>query len=994
VTRYHLFVLALLLALPSALLAQYPPHYRWHTVETENFLVHYHEEIAELAPRAAAIAEAAHRRIVPIFEWTPSGKTHLVLTDHIDASNGSATPFPSNRMEVWVSAPGADPSSPLEHYDNWLNLVITHEYAHIVHLDMARGLSGRVRKIFGRTPASFPNMFSPLWMLEGIATLVESDVTEAGRLKGTFVDMVLRTAAVEGRFPTEPQASGLTGAWPEGGARYYYGSAFLSWLATTEGAERLARYFHDFAGNIIPYRVNASARSVYGRNMTELWRQWSAQAQAEYRAERDAIAAAGLSDRETLTDLGYETKYPLLSPDARLLAYASRDAYGWPRILVRDLASGRDIERLRVNSISPLSWSPDGNAIAFSQLEFSRTYSLLSDLYIWDRSRGDVRRVTRGARLKGPSFTPDGRSLIAVENRGGRNRIVSVDAATGAVRPLIQPDDFRQFSEPNVSPAGDAIAVAEWLNGRIDVVLYDMSGVRITNLSAGLPSAANASPRFSRDGSTVWFTSDATGVANIYSVPVTGGIPQRRTNVYGGAFFPTTTDGTTIYYSDYSAAGFDIARTNGTGVWPVTPREVPRTVTGVERSPEQLAVPEPAALAGHSPYSPARSVLPRWWLPILEAVSTSNEDQVDILVGALTLGSDALGFHQYEAQVAARIREEYDTQLDYTLIYSYTRLYPTITIAGLQFTDPTGVSVVREGVEERYEQRVQRMLAQATFPFSRYRWQSALTLGGVAERTEPDAQFEVTPETLASVGLHEGTLYGPRLAAYFNTARQFSRSISPENGVTGFLDAETLTGDRSFRQLRTDLRGFLSLPVARSPLGRHVAAARVAAGWTGGDFLLERELKVGGVGSEGLLSTGSTHFPVRGFSTGTLRGRNAALVSLEYRFPLYEIDRGPSVWPIFFHRIFADVFYDTATAWYPYTIRLPQLTRAANSPFDRDNTISSAGAEVAMDVYLGFFVPLRLRAGGAYLVSTPRCPARGCGGQGDVEFYWAIGRSF
>jgi hypothetical protein len=202
--------LALAVALGfAAEAAQYPPHYRWRTIETAHFLVHYPQGGEDLGLRAASIAEAAHERIVPIFEWAPSEKTHLVLTDHIDASNGSATPFPSNRMEVWVSAPGADPASPLDYYDDWLNLVITHEYAHIVHLDMARGLSRGVRRIFGRTPASFPNIFSPLWMIEGIATLIESEVTEAGRLKGTFLDMVLRTAAIEGRFPTEPQASDL-----------------------------------------------------------------------------------------------------------------------------------------------------------------------------------------------------------------------------------------------------------------------------------------------------------------------------------------------------------------------------------------------------------------------------------------------------------------------------------------------------------------------------------------------------------------------------------------------------------------------------------------------------------------------------------------------------------------------------------------------------------------------------------------------------------------
>jgi Tol biopolymer transport system component len=524
--------------------------------------------------------------------------------------------------------------------------------------------------------------------------------------------------------------------------------------------------------------------------MSSLWRRWSAEVQEKYRAEGDRITAAGLSRRERITELGYETKYPMLSPGSGLLAYASRDAYGWPRILVRDLTAGRDVQSVRVNSISPISWSPDGTSIAFSQLEFSGTFSLLSDLYIWNRDRDEVRRITRGARLKAPSFTPDGSTLVAIENRAGRNRIVAVDLGSGTIRTIADPGDFRQFSEPAVSPAGDLIAVAEWLNGRIDVVLYDMSGSRIANLTSVLPPAANASPRFSADGGTVWFTSDATGVSNLYTVPAAGGPPERRSNVYGGAFFPTTADGQTVYYSDYSAAGFDIARLDAKDVWPVEAREIPRSVTGIARAAEQLAVPEALPLADTRPYSPSRSVLPRWWLPILKAVATSD-DTSELLVGAFTIGSDALGFHQYDAQIAARIREGQRTQLDYSLIYSYDRWYPTVTLAGFQYTDLTDLFLVSGDERQRFEQRVQRAIAQATFPLNRYRWQSSIAIGAVAEHVEPDTDFDVNRGALESAGLFQGTLFGARAAAYFNTARQFSRSISPENGVTAFLDMET-----------------------------------------------------------------------------------------------------------------------------------------------------------------------------------------------------------
>ncbi|HEY0144218.1 MAG TPA: hypothetical protein VGF48_25255, partial [Thermoanaerobaculia bacterium] len=396
--RRILLLLVALVATFAHAASEYPPRYRWQTITTPHFFVHFHQGEEELARRAAGLAEEIHARITPLMRYEPRERTHLILTDHVDASNGSASTFPQNRIEIYVSAPGADPSSPLEHYDNWLNLVITHEYAHILHLDQARGFSGLLRRVFGRHPVAFPNQFSPLWMTEGLATVVESEATDAGRLKGTFVEMVLRTAALEGRWPSPARAGGLTAHWPGGNARYFFGASFLAWVARREGAQNLGRYFNEYSANVLPYRVNATAEDVFGESINELWRDWSADVLREYREDETRISAEGITPRERLTTLGYETKYPLLSPDGTRLAYTHRGPYERSTIRVRDLASNRDVATLPVNNISSISWSRDGTTIAFAQLEYHRTFELLSDVYLWTPGRA-ARRVTRGARV-------------------------------------------------------------------------------------------------------------------------------------------------------------------------------------------------------------------------------------------------------------------------------------------------------------------------------------------------------------------------------------------------------------------------------------------------------------------------------------------------------------------------------------------------------------------------------------------------------------------
>jgi outer membrane protein assembly factor BamA len=122
---------------------------------------------------------------------------------------------------------------------------------------------------------------------------------------------------------------------------------------------------------------------------------------------------------------------------------------------------------------------------------------------------------------------------------------------------------------------------------------------------------------------------------------------------------------------------------------------------------------------------------------------------------------------------------------------------------------------------------------------------------------------------------------------------------------------------------------------------------------------------------------------VRGYPGGVLRGDSAAIASVEYRFPIWQIDRGPGAWPIFFNRILGDVFYDTGSAWNRRAVVLPALTRPRSSAMDR--RISSAGVELGFDVVLGFFSPLRYRIGAAYPFDDRR---------NGLNVYAAFGSSF
>ena len=57
------------------------------------------------------------------------------------------------------STPSRRPAPSLD-FDDWLRLVFTHEFTHIVHLDRSEGWARAVRAIFGRTVIAFPESVS------------------------------------------------------------------------------------------------------------------------------------------------------------------------------------------------------------------------------------------------------------------------------------------------------------------------------------------------------------------------------------------------------------------------------------------------------------------------------------------------------------------------------------------------------------------------------------------------------------------------------------------------------------------------------------------------------------------------------------------------------------------------------------------------------------------------------------------------------------------
>ncbi len=115
-------------------------------------------------------------------------------------------------------------------------------------------------------------------------------------------------------------------------------------------------------------------------------------------------------------------------------------------------------------------------------------------------------------------------------------------------------------------------------------------------------------PVWSPDGKTLYFSSDRSGIFNIYAYDLAARTFAQVTNVRTGAFMPAVSaDGKTLVYAGYTSYGHDLY------TMPLDPaRFLPRSRRAVER-PDPATEPEDVPLRRH-PYNPLPTVAPRSYL--------------------------------------------------------------------------------------------------------------------------------------------------------------------------------------------------------------------------------------------------------------------------------------------------------------------------------------------------------------------------------------------
>ena len=632
------------LFLLSAALAGQSPAEPWRTIRTEHFRVHYPAPYEKWAARAAASIEGIHARVTELVGYRPSRPIDVLIEDPAAEANGSAFPFLDRPYIVlWTSPPEAE--SDIGDYSGWMELLVTHEMAHIVHLVRPQNRPGVLSRLL-RLPLGPVVLKSPRWVIEGYATVVEGALTGSGRPRSSYRAMILRRFAIEGKLPSYRALSG-TGGFLGGSMAYLVGSAYLEWLEQKEGEGSLVRLWKRLASRR-GGDFESAFRAIFGRSPADLYDRFRAELTEAAIAEEKRLTAAGLVEGELWQRLEGGTVAPQVSPDGtKILARRDRRrgrsalavwtieetaeekaaverARRREAKLLEDVNEAPEKEVLprprspkwvlpRINGYSASSprWMPDGRRILFSRRSPDAEGDLRWDLYLWDFESGDVSRVTHGEDLPEADPSADGKWAAAVRSRYGMTEVVKVDLASGAVAAIpgfAMPDPAIVWTHPRISPDGRSVAAIVHREARWRLVVAS-GGKEPVEIRLPLSGHPVGPPAWNPDAKRIYAATDAQGIWNVVSAETSGAAasePAVLTRVTGGAFSPAPSpDGRSLFFLELTAKGVDLRRLSLPSP-PAAPLGMPSEVSAVLPPPPLTTPPAPFATAQAGPSTPYR----------------------------------------------------------------------------------------------------------------------------------------------------------------------------------------------------------------------------------------------------------------------------------------------------------------------------------------------------------------------------------------------------
>jgi Tol biopolymer transport system component len=953
-SRRALAVIAAVMAVAMARDARAgDPDRVWWTIETEHFVIHYYDPLGELAQRLAVVAERAHDNLAPALGKEPTTKTQVVLIDETDGANGFASVLPRNKITLYATSPIGESS--LNDHDDWLYGLIAHEYTHILHLDSIGGLPSVVNRVLGKTWS--PNQIMPRWLIEGLAVYEESKRSSTGRARSNQFDMFVRAAVLRHEELGLDAVSSGPYEFPRGNAAYLYGGKFLTYVFDRYGDDKAGKMSWASGQSSLPFAVNRQIHDVVGESFDALWGDWNGWLRARYTTQLEAVERAGVREGRRLT---FDTDghiSPQYSPDGKLLYWLASDGVSPNRIRAMPVGGNVGDAHDIVDSNRFGGWAVlvDGSMVYEQTRPYKGEYDF-QDLFYRDGVSGDVTRLTHGLRARDPAVSWDGKRVAFSINGPSHSKLAVMPIAPmdeGAEYEVVfEGGKLDQAFQPSWSPDGTHLAFSVWRHGALrDIFVLDLETRDLTKITDD--RAVDGDPVWGPDGNTLFFSSDRSGIYNIYAHDRDTGALWQVTNVIGGAFDPAVSpDGTRLAYHGFDAGGYDLFeialdREQWTPAKPYIDERPPPTDIpdgGVEVSEKRR-------------YRPAETLSPQSW--------TAQLDSATSLGTALTLrttGSDAAGLHTWSLGTTIALDHG---EVNVGLGYGYGGFHMPLRVTRARnVAERNGYRI--DGISLPYREEALSGTLSVGLP-TRRAGRGSLSMSADFDsdyrRIVDEPMLVINPgNQLPRVPVSGYFQDGVALRASWAYSRGFSDTVGPVEGqeLSASIRYDDPAIGATFRNFNVNwtYRAYFKLPWGVTP----ALSLRYGGGLHTGDVDRGDSFSLGGTPQQDIASAmigtarASTTGYLHGYGSRTVTGDLFHLVNLEYRQRIWQIEKGLSTIPFYVKRLHVAGLADAGAAY-------------TGNPTS-DSLRLSLGAALRLDVIFGYFAPGSFELGVARGLTT------------------------
>ena len=627
---------------------------RHRTFETQNFIIHHEQNLERPAAEIATILERIHLLFRDKYSITLPSKTNVLVAN--SAFSGGWALALQNTIGIYVNEFDWN----MRGSSNWLENVVIHEYSHVVSIATSFKMphwmpyfqigkfSHPNEKNTAEIMTILPSEILPPWFFEGIAQFdsysAHFDNPDLdGERWDSHRDMILRTLALSDSLLSWDRMSVFTGRGDDFEKVYNHGFSLIRYIAYTYGEDKIAAILRESSrfGRLV---FDNSIRAVLGISGRQLYEDWKQHLKRQY-----ALQVAGLgeiTEAQKLTPVGFDNFLPRFSnDDTRIFFLSNGERESFFQMLheydliaaqndTTKTTDGENPEKTDDNAKNHIrlaaphvnraySLDTNNNAVFMSaaslrsRLPHNRGGGFVFDIHKTALPGDTTKRAMRESinsseqltfmqNFLNPVFSPCGQKIAAVAHEYDRHFLIigNIDGSDFEVVYPQKNDEtsaIRTIYSLDWSSDGENIAMSYIDRDFRKIGIFNTATKTFRTISDN--TSDDRDPRFSRDGKTLYFASDRTGIFNIFRK--IGDEVEQLTNVIGGAFTPdVNSQEDLLVFASYTSDGFKIFKTE------ISPPKTRKFPVLSERQP--LAIEREFVSGKSRNYS----YFPRQWLVI------------------------------------------------------------------------------------------------------------------------------------------------------------------------------------------------------------------------------------------------------------------------------------------------------------------------------------------------------------------------------------------